>query len=186
MATDPDQDILDLFDAGNQHAAIRLLMQRHGKAVYRYVRAELRSHPICDDIHSRVFIEAHRDLHRFSRRSLFRSWLYGIARHRILDARKSQQLDLAKNTPLEDIDAPVDTAPAGEQLDEARLGEALLDCLQRLADKVRAAVVLHAQGWSFEEIGELCQDKGNTVQQRHARALLALRDCIEKRTLRKV
>lgn len=186
MATDPDQDILDYVDAGNQNAAIRLLMQRHGKLVYRYIRAELRNHPICDDIHSRVFIEAHRDFDKFSRRSLLRSWLYGIARHRILDARKSQQLDLAKNTPLDDIDAPVDTAPAGDMLDEARLNKALLDCLQQLADKVRAALVLHAQGMSFEEIGDVCGDKANTVQQRHTRALPVLRECIEKRTRRKV
>ena len=182
MATDPDQDILDLLDAGNRGAAIRLLMQRHGKAVYRYVRSELRNHPIADDVHSRVFIEADRDLSRFSRRSLLRSWLFGIARHRVLDARKSQQLDLSKNTSLDDIDAPVDAAPAGEMLDDARLGQALIHCLHRLADKVREAVQLRYQGMSFEEIAEMSNEKANTVQARVTRALPVLRECIEKRT----
>jgi RNA polymerase sigma-70 factor (ECF subfamily) len=182
MATDPDQDILNLLDAGNRNAAIRLLMQRHGKAVYRYIRSELHNQPISDDVHSRVFIEADRDLAHFSRRSLLRSWLFGIARHRVLDASKSQQLSLSKNTPLDDIDAPIDVAPAGELLDDARMSQALLDCLQRLADKVREAVQLRYQGLSFEEIAELFDEKPGTVQARVKRALPVLRDCIEKRT----
>lgn len=184
MPTDPDQDILDLLDAGKRDRAIRELMARYGKPVYRYVCFELRNASNCDDIHSRIFIEADRDLHRFARRSTLRSWLYGIARHRILDARKSRTASNARLSSLDDQEEPpVDGPTPAEMIDDARLKEALRECLEKLSEQVREAVVMNfLLGMTFEEISVVTGEKSGTVQARVARAKDTLRDCVEKRT----
>lgn len=184
MPSDPDQDILDLLDAGKRDKAIRELMARYGKQVYRYVCSELRNASNCDDIHSRIFIEANRDLHRFARRSTLRSWIYGIARHRILDARKSSTAANARLAPLDDHEEPpLEGLTPGELIDDARLKEALKGCLEKLNDHVREAVVMnYLLGMTFEEIRGVTGEKAGTVQARVARAMKTLLDCIQKRT----
>lgn len=183
MPTDPDQDILDLVDQNRRTEALGLLMKRHGKAVYRYVRYKLRD-ARADDVHSKVFIQAHRDLPRFSRRGTLRAWLFAISRHRVLDELKSPRHQQA--TSLDDFDAPDGAPPAGELLDDARLVEALLACLQGLRDEVREAMMLRSLGLSFEEIGELYEKRPGTVQAQFTRAIPVLRDCIQKRTSQRV
>jgi RNA polymerase sigma factor (sigma-70 family) len=180
---DPDHDIVELAHRGDHNAAIRLLMKRHGESVYRFVRTTLRNHPSADDVHSRVFIEAHRDLPRFQRRAPLRSWLYGIARHRVLDELKAIKTGDTRHLPLEGHDAPDDKASAPERIDDQRLRQALAACLDHLANEVREAIILrYQQGFTFEDMSELCKEKPGTLQARVARALPALRTCIEART----
>jgi RNA polymerase sigma-70 factor, ECF subfamily len=178
MPTDPDQDILDLLDAGDRNGALRLLMDRYGKAVYRFIRFQLRNSPSADDVHAKVFIQAHRDLPRFARRSPLRAWLYAIARNRVRDSRKGEK------PPAEQVGAeiPDDKEPVDEKLDDARLAKALHDCILLLPDKAREAMILRREGLTFEEIAETLGERANAVQARVSRALPTLRECIERRT----
>jgi RNA polymerase sigma factor (sigma-70 family) len=183
---DPDQDVIDLVRAGDRRKAIQRLMQRHGHAVYRYCCEAMRD-DTADDVHQKVFIEAHRDLARFAGRSTLRSWLFGIARHRCLDAvkmrsRRNRHFGGEPPPQIEDREA----APP-EQLDDARLRAALASCLDELDEHIRAAVLLrYQQGFSFEEMADMCDEKPGTLQARVARALPLLRQCIETRTGGKV
>jgi RNA polymerase sigma-70 factor (ECF subfamily) len=183
MPTDPDQDILDLVDQDRRTEALGLLMKRHGKAAYRYVRYKLRD-ARADDVHSKVFIQAHRDLAKFSRRCTLRAWLFAIARNRVLDELKSPRNQ--QTTSLDDFDAAADAPPVGDLLDDARLVEALLACLKELREEIREALMLRSLGLSFEEIGELHEARPGTVQARYTRALPVLRACIQQRTSHRV
>jgi RNA polymerase sigma-70 factor (ECF subfamily) len=176
---DRDADLVALART-EPHAALRLVMRRHGPAVFRFCRAQLRDAALADDVHQQVFIEAHRDLPTFAGRSTLRAWLFGIARHRVIDAA------LARRRTAERVDAdaspdPIDPAGApDEQLDRARLRRALAASLATLPDEVRGAVLLrYQQGFSFEEMAEVCKEKPGTLQARVARALRALRTQIE-------
>lgn len=186
MLSDPDEDILRLAEEGKRDHAIRELMKRHGEGVYRYVTISLRGRGNADDVHQRVFIEADRDLRRFARRSTLRTWLYGIARHRVLDAIKVDKRG-ERQEPLDDLEVPEDVPAPSERLDDARLQQALLACLDLLGEHVRAAVLLrYQQGFSYEDMGKACKEKPGTLQARVTRALPALRECIERRTKRTV
>jgi len=177
---DPDADVARLAHAGDAAAAIRLLMQRHGDAVYRFVRNALRDDARADDVHQRIFIEAHRDLRRFSGRSTLRTWLFAIARYRVLDALKARTREARRAGDDDGADAPDPRASPGEQLDDARLREALARCLEKLGEHVRSAVLLrYQQGFSFEEMAEIMREKPGTLQARVARAMPVLRACIE-------
>lgn len=180
--SDPDADIIAL-SGRDLSQALDLLMRRHGDAVYRYCREQLRDDALAADIHQRVFIEAHRDLHRFAGRSTLRSWLFGIARHRVKDATKARNRARARVDDDSATDTPDPTPNAGERIDDARLRNALAACLAELGEHVRNAVLLRfQQGFSFEDMADVCAEKPGTLQARVARALPLLRACIERRT----
>lgn len=180
---DPDQDIIALIQRGERAAALTSLMRRHGVAVYRYCREELHDRTLADDVHQQIFIQAHRDLDRFAARSTLRTWLFAIARHRVLDAAKSRRRAQAHIEEDDTADTPDPSPPPGERLDEARLQHALIDCLRKLGDHVRSTLVLrYQQALTFEELGAVFGEKPGTLQARVMRALPVLRSCIEART----
>lgn len=183
MADDPDADVMQLASAGDLERAIRLLMQRHGEPIYRFIRTSLRNDSDADDVQQRVFIEAHRDLRRFGGRSTLRTWLFGIARHRVLDAIKRGARAGSHLGPGDGTEVPDARPTPGEQLDDARLRDALARCLDKLDEHIRSAVLMrHQQGFTFEEMGELFDQKPGTLQARVARAIPILRECIESTT----
>jgi RNA polymerase sigma-70 factor (ECF subfamily) len=180
---DPDADLLDLVHRGKRDAALRMLMQRHGRAVYRFCHESLPDKPRADDVHQRVFIEAHRDLPRFQGRSLVKTWLFAIARHRIMDERKAHHRAARHLEHDEAHDIADATASPDEQLDDARLREALVICVAELAPDIREAVLLRFEhAMTFDQMAEICREKAGTLQARVARAMTKLGQCIARRT----
>ncbi len=53
-------------------------------------------------------------------------------------------------------------------------------CLEGLAPPIRLALLLRYQeGFSYEEMGEMCRERPVTLQRRVVRAMLVLRRCLE-------
>jgi RNA polymerase sigma-70 factor (ECF subfamily) len=180
---DPDSDVIGLVANGDMTGALRSLMRRHGTSVYRYCREALRDTALAEDVQQQVFMAAFRDLPRFSGRSTVRTWLFAIARHRVLDAAKSRRRARSHVDGDDAAHVPDPRPSAGERMDDARLREALLDCLQKLAPHVLTALLLRfQQGFTFEEMAEVCHEKSGTLQAQVSRAMPALRTCIETHT----
>jgi RNA polymerase sigma factor (sigma-70 family) len=180
---DPDADIVCLIERGDHTAALTVMMKRHGTAVYRYCREELHDRTLADDVHQQIFIQAHRDLARFAARATLRTWLFAIARHRVLDAAKSRRRAQAHIEEDDTADTPDPSPPPGDRLDEARLHQALVACLRELGDHIRGALILrYQQAFTFEELSAIFKEKPGTLQARVMRALPLLRICIEQRT----
>ena len=185
-----DASVLAAVDRGDLEQALRLLMKAHGVAIYRYCASRLGSDR-ADDVHQTVFIEAHRDLPRFERRSSLRTWLFGIANHRCLDYIKTRGRHDSKFTPTEDPGAtdPSEDPSPFEQVSREQLRELLERCLDGLAPSARVAVLLrYRDGFQYEEIAKInhegagiAEEKPGTLQQRVARALPVLRKCLERR-----
>ena len=175
-----DADALALVASGDVAAALARLMQRHGPAVYRYCRVALNDAALADDIHQQVFIEAFRDLPRFARRSTVRTWLLGIARHRVLDAAKRRRRARARIDAGASLELPDPESPAADRLDDAQLRAALAVCIAQLDEPIRTTVLLrYQQGLTYEEMAAMSGEKPGTLQARVARALRRLRALIE-------
>jgi len=180
---DPDSDVIGLVANGDMTGALRTLMQRHGTSVYRYCREALRDRALAEDVQQQVFMAAFRDLPRFSGRSTVRTWLFAIARHRVLDAAKSRRRARSQVDGEGAADLPDPRPSPGERLDDVRLREALVACLQKLPAHVLTALLLRfQQGFTFEEMADVCQEKPGTLQAQVTRAMPSLRVCIETRT----
>jgi RNA polymerase sigma-70 factor (ECF subfamily) len=177
-----DAEITACMEAGNRDEAVRLLMKRHGDEVYGYCCESLDDPALADDVLQKVFVEVHRALHRFGGRSSLRTWIFAIARNRVIDVLRARKKAIARTGTLPHD--PEDERPlATELLDEERLHEALRSCLGDLGEHVRTAVLLrYQQGFSYEEMAAVCNEKPGTLQARVARALPLLKACIEKKT----
>lgn len=168
----------------DRRASIAALMEAHGDAVFGFCLRVMRDRALAEDVVQQVFLEAYRDLDRFEGRSSPRSWLFGIADHRCLDALKSQQ---RRSNLIENNEQAVlefeDPGPGPlEYADDVRLFAALDDCLKRLSPDVRATVLLRFQTeLTYEELAVLLAATADTLQVRVARALPILRRCLEKK-----
>lgn len=184
-APSPEAEILQALERGDRRTALALLMEVYGSALYAFCRNMVRDADLAADVHQTTFVQAWQGLEHFSHRSTLRTWLYGIARHRCLDALK---MDRRRNRRFE----LVDTLPESEgsepeaesHLVASAFSRALAVCLQALAPRVRLAVALRfEEGFSYPEMASVCDDRPATLQARVSRALPTLRRCLEEKGL---
>ena len=177
-----DGDIRAALRAGDVRHALTLMMNRYGEEVYRFAYAMTHSHHLADEVRQQVFVEVHRDAAAFAGHASPRAWVLGITRHRCLDAAKKHRrwTHRFKNEPPAD-EEPDDHEPERE-LDRSRLAKILATCLAKLAPAARDAVVMrYHRDLSYDEASAIAGDNAGTLQQRVARALPALRRCVDAR-----
>ena len=131
--------------------------------------------PLCS-IHRQPNLER-----SFRGRSLFRTWLFGIAIHRLIDANRSQKRAReALKTELGSL-STIEPGPSpGVRIDDARLQHTLMTCLSQLDASTQNAILLRyfgELGWA--EVAELCGDDTDAMRMRVSRARIHLRRCIE-------
>ncbi|MGA9525243.1 MAG: RNA polymerase sigma factor [Myxococcaceae bacterium] len=181
---DTDVEALGALDRGDRRGALTILMRGYGDAVFQFCRRTLRDPALAEDVHQQVFIQAHEDLAGFSRRSSLRTWLFGIAHHRCLDAAKGKRRFLARFASTSDAQVPEVEDPADlpeVSLVRGTLARGLAHCLSLLAPAARTAVTLrYSDGFSYEQMSSICGEKPGTLQARVARAMPVLKKCLEQ------
>ena len=184
---EPDEaDVLAALERRDRRTATALLMERHGEAVYRFCRQMTGDDALAADVHQVTFLQAFVDLETFSRRSRVRTWLFGIARHRCLDALKARRRWRHRfgSAVGDDEGGPIDSIDPAPRAD-ARLGrqeliQALELCMDRLAPAVRTAVLLRfVEGFTYDEMARVCDEQASTLRTRVSRAMPVLRRCVE-------
>lgn len=189
MATrDPEAAARRALLAKDQHGVIRILMGAYGGAIFAYCRSMLDDHSRADDLLQLVFLQAYAGLPGFAARSTFKSWLFGIARHRCLDElkRDSRQARRLSHFRVDEVEATAVTGEGGlEETQTAAEREAGLDdCMQGLSAETRDLVLLRFRhDLSYEEIGALAGVPSGTLRVRIFRALASLRRCLEAKGL---
>jgi len=178
IRADPEAEALAAIGQRDWRRALTVLMHAYGDDLYRHCRQVLGNDDLAQDVHQIVFVHAYRDLPKFDRRSRLRTWLYGIARHRCMDAlkstrRRSQRFAAAGGVPdVADSRFGADAGVRAAELERA---------LMALDPKVRIAVLLRYQdGLSYEEMAQVCGERAPTLQARVARALPRLRRVLER------
>jgi RNA polymerase sigma factor (sigma-70 family) len=172
----------DTLGRGDHRAALRLLMTEHGSAVFGYCARVLGDSTLGADVHQQVFEEAYRDLGTLKRPEHARSWLFGIAHHRCLDAvkarrRAEKRFAQGDDTIGEIADEPRDPT---EGVDRKVVARALDECIRTISAESRIAVLLRLQeGLSYTEMERMCREKATTLQARVTRALPLLRRCLK-------
>ena len=173
----PEDEAREALARGDHRAALTILMTAYGRDLHRHCFQVLRDRDLADDVHQTVFVQAYRDLPGFAGRSSLRTWLYGIARHRCLDAMKIGARWRRRFVRAEPLPDAADERPrADAALAESGEVSALVAALAGLSIDTRIAVLLRfREGLTYEEIGAVCGERATTVQARVARALPRLR-----------
>lgn len=177
-----ERPALEALDRHDWDEALTILMEAYGRAVYRYCCQMMEDAHLAEDVLQETFIQAHRSLGRFARRSSLKTWIYAIAHNRCLDAlkkerRRERRIEWTDDPP----DAP-DASPGVERhLAAEEISEALRRCIAELSASVRAAVLFRLQAdMSYPEMSRVCGDQPATLQARVSRAMPVLRACVER------
>lgn len=169
--------------AKDYDGALDRVMRAYGVELHRYCAAMLRDPELIADVHQLVFVQAYESFGGFSERSSIRAWLYGIARHRCLDALKMKRRRTLRFRLVSALPEEADPAPApDETLHERARARALHHCLQKLSGSVKATLLLRYQAeLSYAEMSAATGERATTLQQRVTRALPLLKRCLGER-----
>ena len=133
-----------------------------------------------EDILQEVAKTAAESIHRYDAARSFSNWTLGIARKKVLKYYDDHSRDrLQFSSDLVDRISDVYEMIQTRQSDRS---EALSECLDRLAGRVRRAVELkYRDGLSYDEMGRMLDMSKNAVAVMVHRSRIALRDCVRRR-----
>lgn len=158
---DPDAAAVREVLSGNPDA-YGAIVERNQAALLRTLVGLLGDPHGADDVAQEVWWIAYRKLDSFRFESRFRTWLFRIAIREALSARTRVRRMIQRVRPLEDAAAARSSDCADRE--EVRV------LLARLPASERAAFVMHAEGFRYEEIAEALSCPPGTVATRIHRA----------------
>ena len=183
-AADPtDEQLFRRFTGGHDPAAFEALVHRYELELFGYLCRYLHDRDLAADVFQATFLQVHRKADRFEAGRPFRPWLYVVATHQAIDARRR-----LRRHRMASLDAP-DTAregrpsePAaraeptgGERLADAESCARLRDAVDRLPEQQRAALALvYFKGVKYREAARILHVPVGTVKSRLHAAVVKL------------
>ena len=147
------------------------LVSTYLDAIFRFHLRQTGNRSTAEDLTQETFIAAHRSLSKLEHPDRFRSWLYGIARHRALNHNArvaSRQFLLLDPADLARHAAP---RPERSKVEVDELSAAIDAAIAHLTEDLRTPLLMVAiDQLSYEETAEALEVPLGTVKSRIARA----------------
>jgi RNA polymerase sigma-70 factor (ECF subfamily) len=182
MATSNDAQLIERMRTDDTGEAMRALYRTYAPELFGFTVNALGERGTAEEVVQEVFTRAWRHAASYDpSRGSVRTWLYQIARHAIIDARRRAAVRpaLARGEP----DAA--EAAGGPTIEQAMLGWQVATALERLSPEHRQMIRLaHFQGLTMREIAERCGLPVGTVKSRTWYALRSLRLVLEEMGIR--
>jgi RNA polymerase sigma-70 factor (ECF subfamily) len=181
-----DEALLAAYGAGDARAFAELY-ERHERPVYRYFLRQGATPAQADDLAQDTWLAIVRHAANFEPRARFTTWLYTIARSKLVDHWRGREdavsLDAAANDPDGDPPFEIDAGDAQRPDVQAMSREqarAFVDAVGQLPPAQRDAFLLQAEGGlSLEEIATVTNAGHETVKSRLRYAMAKLRTAME-------
>jgi len=162
---------LDAAFASDDPALLRMAYDAHGTVIFSFCRRSLGS-DLAADVTQEVFVTAWRNRARFdTTKGTLRSWLFGIARFKVLGALRGRP-------PLHAVHDPADEAERIERSDVDRLADRLVldGAMAALPERTREILHLaYVEDLTQTQIAERTRLPLGTVKSDIRRALSRLR-----------
>ncbi len=184
-----DQELLKAYSGGREEA-VSILIERHRKRVYDYIRMMVKDPDLADDLFQETLIKVLKSLReeRYVDNGRFVAWVMRIAHNQIIDHfRRRKQLNQVRNE-----DAGYDLLN-NRKLSEPTVEDHLVldqihEDIRRLVDELpeeqRDVVVMrHYKDMSFKDIAEKTGVSINTALGRMRYALINLRKIIDEKQI---
>lgn len=163
VAEASDEDLMLSYARGDVQAFAQLY-DRHERGVYRFIArcvASISGSGVVDELHQEVWFAVTRQAARYEASARFTTWLYTIARHRVIDhVRRFKPTqgpmrsldDEDEATLAESLAADLANEPL-RQLETRQRALAFLAAVEQLPAEQREAFLLQAEAdMSLEEI----------------------------------
>ena len=182
-----EDEALMLAYAGGDAGAFERLYARHKGPTYRYLLRHTSNRAVADELHQDVWMRVVRARERYRPEARFTTWLYTLARHRLIDhyrAKNAAAVSLDDDSCDDPPYVPVADAPAAEDpltlVIDAESGRRLVAALADVPTAQRDAFLLHVEaGLSLGEIATLGGVPAETVKSRLRYAYRRLRSALE-------
>lgn len=185
MPADLSDEALMLRYCDGDLPAFKELYRRHSRELYRFLAWRSPRREWVDEIAQDSWASLHNARGRYQPQASFRTYLYQIARNRLIDLLRQQQELLAGDMGMDSEDGSLfehladtgqDHASPESALESKRLAADLHAAIRALPAEQREALVLQQfNGMSLEEIAGLCAVPAETVKSRLRYAMQKLR-----------
>lgn len=176
-----DEALMSRYRDGDA-AAFEVLYGRHKGPVFRFLLRQCRDRGRVEELFQEVWMRVIQGRARYEARAKFRTWLYTIARHRLVDLYREQgREDLEVDDSAGVKYAMVRIQEQPENLLVIREDAArLIAGIEALPEMQREAVLLKQEaGMSLEEIAELTGVNTETVKSRLRYAVKKLKQVMQ-------
>lgn len=167
-----DRDLVEAVLGKNRKAAAQFVA-RFSDPVYRYIRSRLVPRTdLVDDLVQEVFLAAWDNLHSFRGASSLRSWMLGIARHKVeAHYRRELRRHLSFDSDDDSVPEVADEPHLDRELDRKRAAAATREILAGMPETYR--LLLLWRYWekrSLEDIGRSLGKTEKAIERALARA----------------
>lgn len=171
-----DTDLIAAIGSGDK-AAMRQLYERHNDAVYAFAMSRCGNSDLSSDCVHDTMLDVWRTAQRFAGQSSVKTWLFSIARNKLVDALRKR----GRMSFVDEVPETADTAPDPEAAAiAASERQRLHTCLQGLKDVQRAAIRLaFLEDLTYPEIAEIEAVPVGTIKTRIFHAKQALMRCLQ-------
>lgn len=188
LELDSEAELIDLARLGGENA-IRTLIQRNNRRLFRVARSILRDEAEAEDVVQESYVKAFTRLQSFRGASSFSTWLTRIALNEALGRKRRMRptididdLDAADGAPMAPPPLSIMPPDADSEVTRVEVREVLEAAMDSLPEGFRTVAVLRdVEGLSVEETAELLGLNPNTVKTRLYRAHRLLRRAVEAR-----
>lgn len=180
MPTADDDRLLLSGAARGDKGAMQRLYQRHHDALFAFIRMRCDDDATAQDVVHDAMLDVWRGAGRFSGKSSVRTWIFAIARNKLVDrVRRSSQLTFTDETP----DIADDTPDAQTVIEASQNADLLRACLDKLK-KVHLAAIRLAffDDLPYDDIAAIEGVPVGTVKTRIFHAKKALMHCLGRRS----
>jgi RNA polymerase sigma-70 factor (ECF subfamily) len=173
----PDLAVIRKAQRGDERA-FALIVRAYEGPVFNYILRMVGDRTLAEDLTQDVFLRVFRGLRGYSLRSRFTTWLFQVAKNRVVDELRAEErrpriLKAIEDTPpLEVIDAPIERSEA--------IG-VLLGAVENLSPDLKEALLLRdIAGLSYNEISDTLDVTLATVKWRIFKARDEVQQALEE------
>ena len=183
---EPDETLMLRYAAGDLDA-FDTLYGRHELAVWRFVYRSVKVRAVADDLLQDVWFAVARSAGSYEVKARFRTWLFTLAHHRLVDHVRTAKHHTSLDADGEDERRLADTLMADSgfgpvrQLQSREQAAALIAAVEALPPDQREAFLLQAEGdLSVQEIAEATGVNFETAKSRLRYARASLRQQLQR------
>jgi RNA polymerase sigma-70 factor (ECF subfamily) len=185
-AGESDEALMGRYARGDA-AAFVLLYRRHEMRIWRYLERNVRNRATADELMQEVWFAVARDAERYEPTSRFTTWLFTIARNRMIDSIRTSRQQVSLETlgyEGELVVQQLTTEPSVGPLAAVVVRDqaaALREAIGQLPREQRDAFLLQIEGdLSVEEVATVTQSNFETTKSRLRYARTKLRELLSE------